>query len=242
MNRRRRAMLRLAGLAVTLPLATILAGPARAAEFAAPTGPMLYTRRLERELADGTWLVVSRSFAVRFLPEGDGFRVVGEQVGVEVDAPEQLATLAQLERERVETALFPLQLDSTGAIRSVPRAAPSEQLDQAVREVTARIAQLNRPAADREALQAFVETVHRSAGELVTELPRDLFAPADVPREESRTLTLPGGEIGRVRVTFSAQRAADGGLMRTARREVVTEVSGDVRHTIESWTLAPLTG
>ena len=240
MIRRRRAMLRLAGLAVTLPLATILAGAAQAAGFAAPTGPMLYTRRLERELADGAGLVVSRSFTVRFIPDGDGFRVVGEQVSVEVDAPEQLATLAQLERERVETALFPLQLDSTGAIRGVPRAAPSQQLDEAVREVTARIARLNRPAADREALRAFVETVHRSAGELVTELPPDLFAPADVPREESRTLTLPGGEVGRVRVTFSAQRAADSGLMRTARREVVTEVSGDVRHTIESWTLAPL--
>jgi hypothetical protein len=28
--------------------------------------------------------------------------------------------------------------------------------------------------------------------------------------------------------------------MREARREIVTEVAGDVRHTVESWSLTPL--
>ena len=237
----RRALLRLAGVAITLPLMPIVSAAARAAgPFAPPAGPMLYTRRLERELAGGARFTVSRSFAVRFVPGADGFRVDGEQVSVAVDAPEPLAALARLERERVETALFPLQLDSAGAIRGSSHVTHSEQLDEAVREVTARIAQARHSAAERDALRAFVETVHRSAGELVTELPRDLFAPGDVPREESRAIVLPGGELGQVRVTFAAARDPATGLMREARREVVTEVAGDVRHAVESWSLVPL--
>jgi hypothetical protein len=89
-------------------------------------------------------------------------------------------------------------------------------------------------------LHAFVEALHRSAGALVTEPPRDLFAPVDCPREESRTVALPDGDTGQVRVIFTATRDPVTGLMREARREVVTEVSGDLRRTIESWTLMPL--
>ena len=237
----RRALLRLAGIAVTLPLMPIASAAAQpTGGFVPPVGPMLYTRRLERELAGGARLTVSRSFAVQFVPEADGFRIEGEQVGVEVDAPEPLAALARLERERVETALFPLQLDPAGAIRGVSHAAPGEQLDKAVREVLARIEQSALAPAERDALREFVETVHRSAGELVTELPRDLFAPAAAPREESRAIVLPGGETGKVRMTFAAVRDPLTGLMREARREIVTEVAGDLRRTVESWSLAPL--
>lgn len=237
----RRALLRLAGVAITLPLMPIVSAAARTAgRFAPPAGPMLYTRRLDRELAGGARFTVSRSFAVRFVPEANGFRVDGEQVSVAVDAPEPLAALARLERERVETALFPLQLDSGGAISGSSRFTQGEQLDEAVREVTARIEQAAHTAAERQAMRAFVDAVHRSAGELVTELPRDLFAPGDVPREESRAIMLPGGETGQVRMTFAAARDPATGLMREARREVVTEVAGDIRRTVESWSLAPL--
>lgn len=237
---RRRALLRLAGMAVTLPLVSIVSAAAQpAGAFAPPANPMLYTRRLERELADGARLVVTRSFAVRFIREADGFRVEGEQVGVEVEAPEQLAALAALERERVETGLFPLQLDRAGAIRATSRAAQSEQLDRAVREVTARIEQGQHIPAERDAMRAFVEAVHRSAGELVTELPRDLFAPTAEPRAESRSIALPGGDAGSVQMTFTAERDPATGVLRAARREVVTEVAGDHRRTIESWRLEP---
>lgn len=233
----RRALLRLAGLsAVLLP---VLPAAALTARFAPPAGPMRYTRRLERGLAGGASLVVSRSFAVRFVPEADGFRVDGEQVAVAVDAPEPLAALAQLERERVESGLFPLELDAAGAIRGLVQPAPSAQLDAAVREASAEIDRWQQTPAEREQLRAFVEAVHRSAGQLVTELPRDLFAPVDSPREETRAIALPGGDTGQVRMTFAATRDPATGLMREARREVVTDVAGDVRRTIESWTLAP---
>ena len=233
----RRALLRLAGLATALPL---IPAPALAAErFAPPAGPMLYTRRLERGLAGGARLVVSRSFGVRFVGEAGGYRVDGAQVGVDVEAPAQIESLARLERERVETGVFPLQLDADGTIRSVAPSAASVQLDEAVRDVTARIAAGPHTAAERAELRAFVEAVHRSAGTLVTALPHDLFAPHDVPREESRAIALPDGAAGHVRTRFTAERDPATGLMRTAQREVVTEVSGDLRRTLESWTLAP---
>jgi hypothetical protein len=237
----RRAVLRLAGMAFAVPLIPVVPAAALSARlFAPPAGPMLYSRRLERELADRAHLVVSRSFAVRFVAEAFGFRVDGEQVEVEVDAPAPLDALARLERERVETGLFPLELDAEGAIRGVPHATASAQLDAAVREVAARIEQWDHTPVERDELRAFVNAVHQGAGELVTQLPRDLFAPVDFPREESRAIALPGGESGQVRTIFAAVRDPATGLMREARREVVTEVSGDVRRTVESWRLSPL--
>ena len=237
----RRAALRLAGMAAALPLMPVLPAAALSpGRFAPPAGPMRYTRRLERELADRARLTVSRSFAVRFLQEAAGFRVDGDQVDVEVDAPAPLATLARLERERVETGLFPLELDAEGVIREVPRTAASAQLDAAVREVAARIEQGQYTPGEREELLAFVNAVHQGAGALVTQLPRDLFAPVDFPREENRAIALPNGESGQVTVTFTAVRDPATGLMREARREVVTEVAGDRRRMVESWSLAPL--
>jgi hypothetical protein len=109
-----------------------------------------------------------------------------------------------------------------------------------VREVEARIEHWRHTTAERTELRAFVDAVHRSAGQLATDLPRDLFAPVDCPREESRALPLPDGTQGQVRTAFAAERDPATGLMREARREIVTEVSGDVRRTVESWSLALL--
>lgn len=234
----RRAVLRMAGAGAVLQLLGTLPAAALTVDRFAPTAePMRYRRRLERGLAGGATLTVSRSFVVCFLPADDGFRLEGEQIDVAVDAPEALAPLARLERERVETGLFPLRLDASGAIRSVAPSAASTQLDAAVREVSARIERWNHTPAERAELRAFVNAVHQSAGALTTELPRDLFAPLDYPREERRAIALPGGEAGEMMMAFSATRDPATGLMSEARREVITAVSGDLRRTVESWSL-----
>jgi len=237
----RRATLRLGAGALLLTLAPMVA--VRAADrlpgFAPPDGPMLYTRRLERALPGGASFVVSRSFAVRFRHAADGFIVEGEQVAVQVDAPHPLAAFARLEREREEVGLFPLRLDADGTIAG--GGAPlATRLDAAVHETLAAIEAQAHDPAERAELVRFVNAFHQSAGKLVTELPRDLFAPAETPRSESREIALPGGNSGEVLVTFSATRDPATGLMRHARREVVTEVEGDRRRTLESWQLAPL--
>ena len=53
-----------------------------------------------RELRGGDTIAVTRSFSVRFVPlPAGGHEVEGEQVGIEVAAPEKMAPFAELERK-----------------------------------------------------------------------------------------------------------------------------------------------
>lgn len=235
----RRTLLRFAAGALLLPVVSSAARAQAPAHFEPPLAPMRYTRRLERGLADGKQLIVSRAFQVRFVQRPGGFRVDGEQVEVEVEAPEALAAFAQIERDRREQGLFPILLDSAGHIAGT--LAPMEaQLEAAVREAAAQIDRRQRDEAERADLLRFANAIHQSAGKVVTELPRDLFAPVAALRSETRAVELPGGGEGEVTVTFSAARDPVTGLMRDALREVVTQLGIDRRRTVESWRLDPL--
>ncbi|WP_347302642.1 hypothetical protein V5740_11630 [Croceibacterium sp. TMG7-5b_MA50] len=232
---------------VTLPLPVmaeqVLAPPpadGQAPRFTPPPTPMLYTRRLQRELADGKLFVVTRSFAIRFEPVADGFRVTGEQVGVEVDAPPSLARFVQLERQRVEQGLFPLQLTATGQIVGLKEVNQAPQLDSAIAQVLTNIAEVVRPAADAAQLARFARAIHENALLLLTTLPPDLFAPEREEHKESRTLNLPDGGEGIVTASYRASRLSGSGLLQAAEREIVTEVDGHRKRTLESWTLTPL--
>jgi hypothetical protein len=94
----RRAVLRYAAVALLWP--ALASAPLRVAaqgpRFAPPVGPMLYTRRLERGLADGAAFTVSRSFEIRFEPADGGYRVDGAQVDVAVEAPDALAAFVRI--------------------------------------------------------------------------------------------------------------------------------------------------
>jgi hypothetical protein len=238
----RRQLLGAAAAALLLPGlgATPRMARAQGKAFMPPAGPMLYTRRLERSLPDNAHFNVSRSFKIRFAQAADGYRVDGEQVAVEVDAPDSLASFAEIERNRRELALFPLLLDRQGVIAERSAAADPPRLDQAVQDVLARIAQLPVPEADQEQMRRFVRAVHANAAQLLTELPRDLFAPDEERSSESRSLPLPGGH-GVVTVGYTKETEPATGLLRSARREVVTEFAGSLRRTLESWTLVPQT-
>jgi hypothetical protein len=238
----RRAVLRFAAGAVLLPLAApARAHPASGGEgFSPPDEPMLYTRRLERMLPGSARFTVERQFEVTFEHWAQGFRVGGRQLGVVVDAPEALAAFARLEREREEQGLFPLQLHADGTIAGAAGTPVATRLDAAVRETLALIEARKREPAERAELIRFVQAFHQSAGRLVTELPRDLFAPAPDPRTDRRQIVLPGGSSGEVTVTFAAARDPATGLMRKALREVVTALQGERRLTLETWQLAPL--
>jgi hypothetical protein len=238
----RRAWLRGMAMALLFPALAALAPTARAeaARFAPPGVPMRYVRRLERSLADGEKLVVTRSFAVRFEPAGEGYRILGQQLGVETEAPEKLAAFMRIERERREDGLFPLLLDAHGRITGSEAAPLPARLDEAVREAVAMIDRRPRPAADRAELLRFVNAIDQSAGKLVSALPHDLFAPAPEPRRETREVALPGGETGILTLTFSATADPGTGLMQEAEREVLTELAGETRRTLETWRLEPL--
>ncbi len=241
MGHDRRHLLRAAAAALLLPAFSASPRIVRAQDkvFTPPHEPMLYTRRIERSLPGDARFTVSRSFAIRFEEEPRGYRVEGEQVSVEVEAPESLAPFAAMERERRERALFPLLLDRHGLIAGDIEDPAPPRLDQAVHEVLRRIAGMKVPETDKAELTRFVRAVHANAAELLTELPQDLFVPAGEQSSESRTLTLPGGAEGVVTVAYTAETEPTTGLMRSARREVVTRFDGSLRRTLESWTLVP---
>lgn len=236
----RRALLRLAAGAAIWPLVSAAAPPRAGAAgpvISPPPHPMIYTRRLERVLPGGARFLVDRSFGVQFEPAGAGFRVDGHQVGVEVLAPDALAEFARLERERKETGLFPLLLDERGLILGLDGPGGETPLDDTVRALQSRLDQSALDADQRGELRQFASAVQQTAGQLVALLPRDLFAPLDSPRMDRREIALPGGGAGFVAVSFVAARDPATGLMREASREVVTDLSGEQRRTVESWRL-----
>jgi hypothetical protein len=214
------------------------ATPGSPGDIAPPPRPMVYTRRLERTLVGGAHFVVERRFAVRFTPSPSGFLVDGEQTGVLVETPEQLAPLAQMERERVELGIFPLELDQRGWIRSGIMADEVPQIEEAMRYVTQAVAGLERSEDERQALGDFITVLHQAGSNIVSSLPVDLFAPAESDREDHRSIQLPGvGGHGTVRTRFSARRDPTTRLMQSARREVVTTIAEQERRTTEIFTL-----
>jgi len=239
MERDRRGVLRAAGFALLAPgfCALPLRAQAPRRAFAPPSEPMIYTRRLERSLAGGARFRVSRSFAVHFQQREGGYWVEGEQVGVEVEAPEALAEFADLERQRVERTLFPLTLDTDGLIAGLSDYRAPQQLEQAVQEVLTRVARLGLP--EEADAARFASAVHVQSEVLVSALPIDLFAPLAERDSATRTFDLPGGAQGQVSVLYTAEETPGTGLMRSALREVVTQLDGVHRRTAENWTLVP---
>jgi hypothetical protein len=238
----RRAMLgwtMAAALAPVLASRATAAGAARAHAFAPPTEPMTFGRRLERGLPDGNRLVVARSFAVRFVAEPAGWTVTGEQVGVTVEAPPRIAALAELERQRVETGLFPFALDRSGVIVGGSESRPAKELERAVAIVRRTIADAPLAAGERQEAEAFVRAVHDAGAKMTSQFPDDLFAPRDDAVHATRELGLPGGEQGTIEISFTAVTDPATGLMREAHREIVTAIGQDRRVTREAWTLEP---
>jgi hypothetical protein len=240
MTAARRTALRLIAGALMVPAlaASPLRALAQATPFAPPLQPMLYVRRLERGMAGGHRFVVERRFAVHFHALAGGYRVDGAQVGVDVEAPEAIAEFARIERERVEQGLFPLTLNDAGIIVDRPPVPLAERLDEAVRLALGQLRAQGHAARERTELEQFVLAVQQGAARLVSELPRDLFAPG-APRRETRDVALPGGDAGAVTVAFTAVRDPATGLMREAQRVVTTDLHGAQRQTRESWTLTP---
>ena len=208
-------------------------------EITPPPQPMIYTRRLVRNLSGNAQIVVERRFAIRFTRSDTGFVVEGEQIDVKVEMPDQLAWLGELERKRVEHGLFPLQLDPHGRILSGEFVRGGPEIEAALRGVEERVEQMPATPDEREALKGFVTAVHEAGTHIVSTLPTDLFAPSETDRRASREILLPHGTEGEVSTLFSAERDPTTGLMRSARREVVTAIEGDQRHTIETFSLVP---
>ena len=243
---RRQSMAWLAGAALVPLLAS--ARPARARPVSArqaanafnpPSTPMRLTRELSRELGDGAHIVVQRIWQVQFTDQDAGFSLEGEQVGVDVSAPQSLGMLAAIERGRTENAMFPIALDQYGLITAEQADGAPAQIDQAILQARRQIDAARLSDAKQADARQFLAYLQQSAAQLASQLPEDLFNPAQSNWQQRREIDLPHGQSGSVSVTFSAATDPAGHLMQRAQRCIVTQIGDASRTSCENWSLLP---
>ncbi|MFM5948898.1 MAG: hypothetical protein ACKOPM_06675 [Novosphingobium sp.] len=231
----------LAGAAALIPaLAAVHTGSAfaetAASQFAPPSTTLTLTRTVFRSLSDGKQIIVTRRYAIRFSPEADGYRLDGELIDAEVDAPPALAGLAEIERKRSDIGLFPAKLDSHGLIRSTGGAVDA-QIKQKTVDVAGRLiasAPLDRDA-KRDSAGLVTQLANASAP---SSWPRFLFNPGMGPRVDTRKVPLPDGSQGEVEVKVSAEGLMPGGMAHKVERVITTRLEGTTRVSREVWTLS----
>jgi hypothetical protein len=201
-----------------------------------PAGPIRLRRELERGLGGGASLIVTRDWECRFFANREGARIEGRQVDVSVMAPPALAALAEIERKREVSGLFPLKLDRGGAIVGWPsgEANVARAVERAAREIDKKAVEQSAQADAKR----YVAEIGRTAAELVSQVPRDLFYPQTGKRTETRSLDLPGGEKGSYEITIFAKSRRSDGLLETSERRIVTRIGGSARVSRETWTIA----
>ncbi len=239
MNRlaRRSAMASFLGVCAAITVPSTVRALARP-PLSIPTRPMRLTRIIERELRDGERLVVSREWQVVFSRQGRGLSINGEQIGAQVEAPAKLEPLAEIERTRSTEGMFPIMLDSSGMIMAAGDAIEQDDLDAAIRNAQSLILQTSVNANKRAERLAFLGQLQNAGGNVLQQMPRDLFFPRGEPVRTLRPLDLPGGATGEFEFTYIAQPAQDAAWLAQAERRIITRIGDDERQSAEVWTLA----
>lgn len=242
--------MRRAGIAALY--AALLLGAASAAaspppdkrSFDPPLGqPMLLSRTLQRDLADGKAIVTIRRYRVTFAATSTGWTVEGELIDSEVTAPPPLAALAEIERKRSDDGLFPLELDRDGKI--VPRASVGggqgrASVDEALAQALARTRTQPAAAALSGPISGFVQQLQGLAAQTaLTRWPEALFTPGVQTSGEQR-FALPDGAEGSVVTEVRTEGGVEARTMSRATRAVTTDIAGSRRVTREEWSLALL--
>jgi hypothetical protein len=232
----------LAGAAAIMPLAASSLTPAPAAAqalepFRPPDGPMLLIRTTRKPLPDGEEVLTRRSYEVRFVRDGEGYRIDGELLAAEVEAPPPLRRLAEIERRRPDEGMFPLRLDASGKLTAGGSARPSPVTQGAIDTVAGLVDKTRLAPAEKMQAKAFVLGLHARQG--FSAWPEDLFRPVAGLRRETRTIPTDNGAPGRLLVEISANTAGPNGLLAALTRTVTSELDGDRRSNYEQWTLVP---
>ncbi len=229
----------LAGTMVLAPFALPNAPAlcATAAGFDAPDGTLILTRELRRSLAPGKDIVSRRSYQIHFVREGSGWRVEGTLAKTEVEAPEELAMLAVLEKARKDEGLFPLSLDEQGMIIAQRGASDSTTAQTARSSVLATVEKIGMSGSDEAVATNLVQRIASQSSAVGGNWPTDLFRPSATARKQVREVPLPDGKQGRVTVTMKAEPDPRG-FLDQFERQVMTELDGTVRLSRETWRLA----
>lgn len=233
---RRRALRSLfLGLAAPVALGPSLARAA-GSRSPVPQGRFLLRRELERGLAGGASLTVTREWRFGFAPAASGLLVNGEQVRCAVVAPEVLRPLAAVEQARVAPGPFPALLDTRGRIVESARGAASGKAE-AVRIAIRMLEEAGaNPTRLREA-RSYLGSLAQAAGAIISATPPDLFFPMPGSASETRKLALPDGSYGSIAVEFAAS-ARRSGLLERLERRITARIGGDERLSRETWSLS----
>ena len=235
----------LAGIAAILPStmafsATVSEPGALSARFTPPGAPLVLTRTVWRSLRDGKEIVSKRRYAVRISPHGSGYEVEGELIDSSVEAPPQLAMLAELERTRPDGALFPAYLDANGQIQGSPSTSNPALRQEGMGEARRLVSGSAMASPDKVQAISLIDQIVKGAG--AASWPSDLFHPIRPEQREQRRVTLPDGSEGGISVTLAAHGYLPGGLARSVERTVVTELEETRKVSREEWTIETGTG
>lgn len=221
--------------------ATALAEPGEAGQlaFMPPEATQVLTRTVNRSLPGGREIRVRRSYRISFVRIGDGYRVDGELIVAEVDAPQAVSGLAELERNRPDTGLFPIFLDTNGRIVAHAQPAPSLAVSQGAGLAIERIGNSGLSPTDQAEALSFVRQVAQQGGNVAW--PSDLFNPFPGNRTETRRVPLPQGGEGEISISIDAQADPVQHYLRSIDRVVITRLGDSERLSRESWTMTPFT-
>lgn len=199
-------------------------------------GSFLLSRTVAHAMPDGREIAVTRTYRIRTTPVPDGWLVEGESVSVEVDAPAQLAALAEIERQRDDSGTFPMRLDRDGMLAPLPSARPTD--GEAARDagdlVAARIGESDASDERKRAATAMARALVAAGQGKRIAWPVDLFRPMAAERVESRAI-----DGATVTIALTAQADLRSGLMQRFERRVTTRISDSERVVRECWELRP---
>ena len=224
-----------AALAV-LPLGAVSGGvqaSEASARFVPPAGEMVLARSLIRELSDGQRIVVTRRYTIRFSAVAEGYQIDGELIGVDVDAPPRLASLAELERRRVDPGLFPMRIDRAGILHD-KAAGP---VDRTVRS-EARLRAAGILGSQSSGTESSGLVVKIASGNGNSSWPADLFSARPGERSSERQVTLSDGRAGMVFVVLKVDALLPCGLPQRFERIITTELAGSRMVSREVFTLS----
>jgi len=210
------------------------------AGFSPPSGPLVLSRTVIRELSDGKQIVVKRSFRVQFVASDGGYVLTGAPIGVSVEVPPVLERLGDFERQRSEPGPFPLNIDSRGLIRP---AASAEMPDRQARDNARRIGSglVEAASVSDQTKRDTIQVLGSMAGDPRVSLwPVDLFSAKDAERHQHRTVALADGSQGEIDVILRVEKWLPCGMPALFERIVTTELAGTRRVSREVWSLEPL--
>jgi len=202
-----------------------------------PQGTMVLSRRIERPLMDGQKIVVTRKWLVSFANHPQGISITGRQIDVTVDAPIQLAALADIERSRSTDGMFPILLSPAGLIAAAGQQEADVDVARAARTAEAMIAKSGASEGQKLATAHVLSQLQMASGSLFDNLPPDLFFPSGKPSHNIRPVNLPDGSTGQFELNYDAQPCSSGGWLQQASRKIVTRLGNTTRYSLEMWSL-----